>query len=112
VWVAWGILILTVRWILLVLAIAGLAMQGQLWLSDSGFRKTRDLRDAVNAQQEQNDALRFRNRALEAEVLNLKNGRAAAEERARTDLGMIGKTETFYQVVPASGGRLVADAKR
>lgn len=94
------------------LAIAGLAMQGQLWLSDSGFRKTRDLRNAVQAQQEQNDALRSRNRALEAEVLNLKNGRAAAEERARTDLGMIGKTETFYQVVPARGDRLVADAKR
>jgi cell division protein FtsB len=32
--------------------------------------------------------------------MNLKNGRAAAEERARTDLGMIGKRETFYQVVP------------
>jgi len=103
---------LSVRWIFLVLAIAGLAMQGQLWLSDSGFRKTRDLRNAVQAQQEQNDALRSRNLALEAEVLNLKNGRAAAEERARTDLGMIGKTETFYQVVPARGDRLVADAKR
>ena len=109
--VAWGILILSVRWILLVLAIAGLTMQGQLWLSDAGFRKTRDLRNAVHAQQEQNDSLRLRNRALEAEVVNLKNGRAAAEERARTDLGMIGKTETFYQVVPASGDRLVADAK-
>jgi cell division protein FtsB len=102
---------LSVRWILLVLAVAGLAMQGQLWLADSGFRKTRNLRDAVAEQQEQNEALQGRNLALEAEVLNLKNGRAAAEERARTDLGMIGKSETFYQVVPARGDRLVADAK-
>lgn len=92
--------------------IAGLAMQGQLWLSDAGFRKTSDLREAVVEQREQNDALRDRNRALEAEVLNLKNGRAAAEERARTDLGMIGHSETFYQVVPASGAKLVADAQR
>jgi cell division protein FtsB len=99
------------RWILLVLAIAGLAMQGQLWLSDSGFSKTRNLRNAVQDQRVQNEALRDRNLALEAEVLNLKNGRAAAEERARTDLGMIGKSETFYQVVPASGDRLLADAK-
>jgi len=98
------------RWIMLVLAIAGLAMQGQLWLSDSGVSKTRDLHYAVQDQREQNDDLRNRNAALEAEVLNLKNGRAAAEERARTDLGMIGKSETFYQVVPASGDRLVADA--
>jgi len=99
------------RWILLVLAIAGLAMQGQLWLSDAGFSKTRNLRNAVQEQRVQNEALRDRNLALEAEVLNLKNGRAAAEERARTDLGMIGKSETFYQVVPASGDRLLADAK-
>ena len=84
-------------------------MQGQLWLSDTGFRKTSDLRDAVRGQRAQNEALRQRNAALEAEVVNLKNGRAAAEERARTDLGMIGRSETFYQVVPSGGDKLVAD---
>jgi len=95
-----------------VLAILGLAMQTQLWLSDAGFRKTSDLRDAVVAQRAQNDTLQTRNFALDAEVVNLKNGRAAAEERARTDLGMIGRTETFFQVVPASGDKLVANARR
>ena len=95
---------------MLVLAIAVLAMQGQLWLSDSGVSKTRNLYRAVQEQREQNEELRDRNAALEAEVVNLKNGKAAAEERARTDLGMIGKSETFYQVVPSGGGRLVADA--
>ena len=99
------------RWIILVLAIAGLALQGQLWLFDSGVSKTRDLYSAVQEQREQNDELRLRNAALEAEVVNLKNGHSAAEERARTDLGMIGQSETFYQVVPASGDRLVADAR-
>ena len=108
----WGIHSLNTRWIMFVLGIAGLAMQGQLWLSESGFIKTSDLRQAVEAQRAQNDTLRDRNRALEAEVMNLKNGRAAAEERARTDLGMIGRSETFYQVVPAGSGRLLADAKR
>lgn len=99
------------RWILVVLAIAGLAMQGQLWLTDEGFRKTRDLRLAVAAQREQNQALKDRNMALEAEVVNLKHGKEAAEERARTDLGMIGKSETFYQVVPARGDKMVARAR-
>jgi cell division protein FtsB len=28
----------------------------------------------------------------------------AAEERARTDLGLIGRRETFYQVVPDARG--------
>ena len=91
------------RWILATLAILGLGMQASLWLSDDGYRKTLKLRQAVAEQRQQNQSLRERNVALDAEVLNLKNGRAAAEERARTDLGLIGKTETFYQVVPATG---------
>ena len=77
-------------------------MQCQLWLSDDGFAKTRKLRDAVTEQRAQNDFLVQRNQALDAEVLNLKYSSEAAEERARTDLGMIGPKETFYQVVPAS----------
>ena len=98
------------RAILIILAISALAMQGQLWLSDDGFRKTRHLRNAVHRQSAQNHFLRDRNASLEAEVINLKEGREAAEERARTDLGMIGKNETFYQVIPAGGSRIVANA--
>lgn len=97
---------------MVVLAMACLAMQGQLWLSDGGFSKTRELRAAVAIQRQQNQVLRERNVALDAEVINLKEGRAAAEERARTDLGMIGRNETFYQVIPARGDALVADASK
>ncbi len=90
------------RWILIMLAIAGLGLQAQLWLSDDGYRKTIKLRTAVAEQRALNASLRDRNAALDAEVINLKQGRDAAEERARTDLGMIGKAETFYQVVPVA----------
>jgi len=88
------------RWIIAVLAIAGFGMQAQLWLSADGYRKTRDLRLAAHSQLQQNRQLKSRNNALEAEVLNLKSRHEAAEERARTNLGLIGKNETFYQVVP------------
>ncbi len=87
---------------MIVLLIMGISMQGQLWLSNDAYRKTRDLRNAVEQQRAENEALRARNGVLDAEVVNLKNGRDAAEERARTDLGMIGASETFYQVVPAT----------
>ncbi len=87
---------------LVILAAIALALQAQLWFSDSGFSKTRDLRAAVAEQREQNDALRVRNQSLDAEVVNLKQSLEAAEERARTDLGMIGPSETFYQVVPVA----------
>ncbi len=82
------------------LAIAGLSLQAELWFSDDGYLKTLKLRSAVAEQLALNESLRERNAALDAEVINLKQGVDAAEERARTDLGMIGQRETFYQVVP------------
>lgn len=93
---------MSVRWIIIALAIASLSLQGQLWFSDGGHRKTRNLRLAVIEQAALNEALKNRNSVLEAEVINLKQSREAAEERARTNLGMIGKSEIFYQVVPAT----------
>ena len=90
------------RWLLVVLGTVALLLQAQLWFSDGGHRKTVKLRQAVADQRELNELLRNRNAALDAEVVNLKRGLEAAEERARTDLGMIGPKETFYQVVPAT----------
>ena len=90
------------HWLVVLLAVIALSLCGELLLSDDGFRKTRTLRTAVETQRAENDALRSRNAALDAEVVNLKRGVAAAEERARTDLGFIGRNETFYQVVPAA----------
>lgn len=89
------------RYLLFALIALAVLLQGKLWLADDGYRKTRNLRVAVAELGAQNEALAERNAALEAEVLNLKKGRAAAEERARTDLGFIGANETFFQVVPA-----------
>jgi len=91
------------RWMLVLLGVAALTLQGQLWFTAEGFSKTRNLRAAVAEQREQNAQLRERNHALDAEVVNLKQSSEAAEERARTDLGMIGPKETFYQVVPVAG---------
>ena len=87
---------------LVILGAAALTLQAQLWFSDQGFGKTRDLRSAVAEQRAQNALLRERNQSLDAEVVNLKQSSEAAEERARTDLGMIGPEETFYQVVPVA----------
>ena len=84
------------------LGIAGLGLQADLWFSDDGYRKTLNLRSAGAEQRALNDTLRERNSALDAEVVNLKQGQDAAEERARTDLGMIGRKETFYPVVPVN----------
>lgn len=93
----------TTRFMLIGLGLAALMLQAELWLSDDGYRKTLKLRAAVAEQRAQNAQLVERNAALDAEVVNLKRGLEAAEERARTDLGLVGPGETFYQVVPDSG---------
>jgi cell division protein FtsB len=80
------------RWLLIVLGTVAVLLQAQLWLSEGGYRKTMKLRAAVAEQ-----------RTMNEEVVNLKQGVEAAEERARTDLGLIGSKETFYQVVPDAG---------
>lgn len=90
------------RWLFAILTVTVTMLQVRLWLSDDGYRKTLDLRTAVADQRAQNQVLRERNAALDGEVINLKQGLDAAEERARTDLGMIGPNETFYQVVPVA----------
>ena len=89
------------RWLLIALGFIAVLLQAELWISDSGFQKTRELREAVERQRELNQELLARNASLDAEVVNLKQGFEAAEERARTDLGLIGPGETFYQVVNA-----------
>lgn len=82
------------------LLMALLALQYRLWVSGNGMREVWRLEQAIAAQEQENAGLEARNRALAAEVRDLKDGQSALEERARTDLGMIGANETFYQVVP------------
>jgi cell division protein FtsB len=74
-------------------------LQYRLWLGDGSVREVARLQAEIVAQEGQNARLRERNRTLAAEVQDLKKGTTAIEERARTDLGMVGKSETFYQVV-------------
>jgi cell division protein FtsB len=74
-------------------------LQYRLWFGDGSVREVARLQTEIAAQEAQNDRLRERNRTLAAEVQDLKKGTTAIEERARTDLGMVGKSETYYQVV-------------
>ena len=47
----------------------------------------------------ENQKLRQRNEALSAEVQDLKSGKAAIEERARSEQGLVKPGEVFYHVV-------------
>ena len=83
----------------IILGVCLVMLQYRLWVSDQGRREIWRLDQAVDAQKAANVEQRDRNRQLLAEVTDLKVGLAALEERARSELGMVGNNETFYQIV-------------
>lgn len=93
------------KWLAGALIAVVLMLQYRLWLSGDGVRELSRLSDAVERQKLENSELESRNEQLVAEVADLKAGMAAIEERARSELGMIGRNETFFQVVPQRPAR-------
>jgi cell division protein FtsB len=89
------------KWLAAAMAVVVLLLQYRVWFSEDGVRGVARLKYAVALQAAQNEQLSERNKQLGAEVRDLKTGMEALEERARSDLGMIARNETFYQVVPA-----------
>jgi cell division protein FtsB len=74
-------------------------LQYQLWIGDGGLLDVWEVHQEVEALRHENERLQERNAALNAEVLDLKQGLDAIEEHAREDLGMVKEGETFYQIV-------------
>ncbi len=83
--------------LLLVVLIA--LLQYPLWLGKGSWLRVWDLNRKIAEQEHKNAVLKARNDTLDAEVRDLKNGKAAIEERARSELGMIKNDEVFYQVI-------------
>jgi cell division protein FtsB len=91
-----------VRLLIVILLILFLALQYRLWVGEGSLAEVSNLSDQVDAQKAENQRLKDRNAALDAEVQDLKTGYEAIEERARSELGMIKDDETFYQIVDPS----------
>ena len=81
------------------LAFLAIALQYPLWAGKGGWMRVWELERTLAQQHEHNAKLKARNDALDAEVRDLKEGNDAIEERARLELGMVKRDETFYQVV-------------
>ena len=79
------------------LALAGL--QYPLWFADDGLPGLLRARQELAEQEQENAALRDRNRRLAAELKSLKEGDEEIERLARSELGMIGPDEKIYLLV-------------
>jgi len=78
-----------------------LMLQIRLWSGHGSLPDVWHLQQIQHNQVQENAQLQERNASLAAEVRDLKNGLAAVEERARSEMGMIMPDETFFQIVDA-----------
>ena len=88
------------RWIWSILILLLLVLQYRLWFGEPSLPDVWQVKEDIAEQKRINQELLECNRRLEAEVQDLKKGLSALEERARSEMGMIGEGETFFQVIP------------
>jgi cell division protein FtsB len=74
-------------------------IQYRLWFGSNGILAMQQLKKQLASQKIENNQLKQRNNDLIYQVQNLQSNQDAIESRARQELGMIKKGETFYQVI-------------
>ncbi|MBU0656750.1 MAG: septum formation initiator family protein [Gammaproteobacteria bacterium] len=82
--------------------ILGLLVLGlffRLWVGPGSYTDIWRLQEKIEDQQVQNDEQAEKKLRLQMDVNNLSSEDAAVESHARSELGMVKKGETFYQVI-------------
>jgi cell division protein FtsB len=86
-------LLLIIMSLLLVLLLAG------LWVGSGSYPERWKIQERSASQELSNTQREEQINKIKAELDDASSGNAAIEERARSELGMMGKGETFYEVV-------------
>jgi cell division protein FtsB len=76
-----------------------LALQYPLWLGKGGWLNVISLQNQIDQQLKVNELIKSENDILLAVVQDLKNGTDVIEGKARFDLGLIKKNETFFLII-------------
>ena len=79
--------------LLLVLLLAG------LWVGSGSYLERWRIQERSATQELSNSKRKGQIDKIKAELDDASSGNAAIEERARSELGMTGKGETFYEVI-------------
>lgn len=99
------------RGLLLVLALMVAWLQVRIWVGQGSLAEVNMLRARVQQEQTANEVRAQRNKVLRAEVVDLKNGLAAIEEKARSELGLVKRGETFFLLVNPPDSTAASDGK-
>ena len=86
------------RVLTVILIIVFILLQIDIWLKEDGKKRTEELNQMSNTQQQENQEMMIINRELEQEIKDLKEGTGALEEKARTEMGMIKEGEELYLI--------------
>ena len=82
-----------------VLLLLGFALQFRLWTGEGSYAHVVALQTQLETRTVENEVKASRNRLLRAEIIDLRQGLDAIEERARTEFGLIKKDETFILLI-------------
>ncbi len=74
-------------------------LQYRLWFGDGSIAQIKVYQQRLDDLKKKVEEKKQRNEALNAEIIDLKKGQEAIEERAREELGMIKEDETFFRVL-------------
>lgn len=74
-------------------------LQYRLWVGQNSLPESFQLQEQIKLQRQSNAKLIERNQVLKEEIIDLRRGTEALEERARNELGMVKQGETFFRVV-------------
>lgn len=85
------------RTIVIALLLILVCLQYKLWVGDGSVFQWIHLKKQLAAEEQENKNFIARNRAVEADIHELKSGDQALEEQARYELGMVKEGETYYQ---------------
>ncbi len=87
------------RFLITVHIIIFLLLLVSLWVGHGSYPEIWKLEQDIARQKEMNHLQSEKNHQIQAELNDAREGHEAVEERARSELGMIKKGETFFEVI-------------
>lgn len=82
--------------VIVTLLVVFAGLQYRLWIGDGSLAQVHRVTKMQQSLADQNAKDASRNNAMQAEVTDLKSGALATEGRARAEMGMIKRNETFF----------------
>jgi len=87
------------KWFSMILVVLLVLLQQRLWAGKNSWPDYLQLKQDIVVQMSANQLLADKNQLQYKEIIDLKNGLDAIEERARNQLGLIKSDEVFYRFV-------------